>query len=648
MNVKIYVNLDRELKIRGFIMKKQIYESIIRNSKIAYLIINCKKDNHNKYIGIEVIEQNKEFEKKIKLLTKNNVFNKEATELIMNNWIKVRFKGDEFDQFVKYVIENGHKRIEYTAELNTKNIVIDMYYLEDYFMLVYSIEYNVNHEDEKLKVYNWSKDLNGVYIDAYEDYDNESKSGNKKLILGKKDLDLWKESEVIKFREEENYVISNRSVKTFYQTLTQKDGNNLYLESTIWPIIDNHDNIIGTRGFSVEVNEKLVFEKSLEQNEENFREITKYCESVFIIRDRERATYVSPAFKNVFEVDPDDLYKDVYKLDEYFKRAGFNDFFDINHEFDFDKCNEGIGKAKLDNGKEKWIWYKFLPIKDAAGKTSKRVGILTDVTEKRKMQEEKNQLKLDFFANISHELRTPINLISSTIQLIKLNLTKLSPQEANKLYKYIDIMEINSLRLVRLINNLLDSTRIDAGFISFNPINADIVAFIEGICDSIVEFTEFNNMNLVFDTDKEEEVVLFDPDIIERTMLNLLSNAVKFNKKYGNIYVNLCTEDDKVTITVRDEGRGIPKEKVNCIFERFEQVQSKNRTEKQGSGIGLYLVKSLVTLHGGTIKVNSKVNQGSEFIVVIPKQVLKNGEEFLMKKNEEVRYRRANIEFSDI
>lgn len=628
-------------------MKKQIYESIIRNSKIAYLIINCKKDNHNKYIGIEVIEQNKEFEKKIKLLTKNNVFNKEATELIMNNWIKVRFKGDEFDQFVKYVIENGHKRIEYTAELNTKNIVIDMYYLEDYFMLVYSIEYNVNHEDEKLKVYNWSKDLNGVYIDAYEDYDNESKSGNKKLILGKKDLDLWKESEVIKFREEENYVISNRSVKTFYQTLTQKDGNNLYLESTIWPIIDNHDNIRGTRGFSVEVNEKLVFEKSLEQNEENFREITKYCESVFIIRDRERATYVSPAFKNVFEVDPDDLYKDVYKLDEYFKRAGFNDFFDINHEFDFDKCNEGIGKAKLDNGKEKWILYKFLPIKDAAGKISKRVGILTDVTEKRKMQEEKNQLKLDFFANISHELRTPINLISSAIQLIKLNLTKLSPEDANKFYKYTEIMETNSLRLVRLINNLLDSTRIDAGFINFTPINSDIVSFIEDICDSIVEFIQFNNMHLVFDTDTEKEVVMFDPDIIERIMLNLLSNAIKFNKEDGNIYVNLHLKKDKIIISVKDEGIGIPKEKVNHIFKRFEQVQSSGRGEKQGSGIGLYLVKSLITLHGGSIKVNSEVNQGSEFIVDIPKQVLKNSEEFILK-NEETRYSKVNVEISDI
>lgn len=628
-------------------MKKEIYESIIKNSKIAYLIINCKIDNHNKYIGIEVLEQNKEFEKIFKLLTENNVFEKEVTELIINNWIKKNFKGDELDQFIKDVIKTGHRKIEYITELNGRNSIVDVYYLEEYFMLVYSIDYNISHNEENLKIYNWSKDLNGVYIDTHEGFNHKLKSGNKKITLGKRDIDLWEESDVIQFRQQENIVIANKNAKTFYQTLTKKDGNKIYLESTIWPIIDDNDNIIGTRGFSIKINDKLIFEKSLEQNQENFREITKYCDSVFIIRDKERATYVSPAFRNVFESNPDDLYKDINKLDDYFKRVECNNY-NISYEFEFDECNEGMGKVKLDNGKEKWIWYKFLPIKDFKGNVSKRVGILTDVTEKMKIEDEKNQLKLDFFANLSHELRTPINLISSTIQLIKLNLTKLSPQEANKLYKYIDIMEINSLRLVRLINNLLDSTRIDAGFISFNPINADIVAFIEGICDSIVEFTEFNNMNLVFDTDKEEEVVLFDPDIIERTMLNLLSNAVKFNKKYGNIYVNLCTEDDKVTITVRDEGRGIPKEKVNCIFERFEQVQSKNRTEKQGSGIGLYLVKSLVTLHGGTIKVNSKVNQGSEFIVVIPKQVLKNDEEFLMKKNEEVRYSRSNIEFSDI
>ncbi|MBN9648532.1 PAS domain-containing sensor histidine kinase [Terrisporobacter glycolicus] len=625
-------------------MKKDIYRNIIRNSKIAYLIINSKKNNHNKYIGIEVLEQNKEFEKIFKLLTENNVFEKEVTELIVNNWIKNKFKGEEFDHFVNDIIKNGHKNIEYTVEINNKTVMMDIYYLEEYFIVVFSMSYNMRYDEEDFIIYNWAKDLNGVYIDVCPNCD-DSKLKDKKTTTGKRDLDLWQTSDVRKFRQQENNVISNRNVKTFYQTLRKKDGTKIYLESTIWPIIDDNDNIIGTRGFSVEINDKLVFEKSLEENEENFREITKYSDSVFIIRDKERATYVSPAFRNVFEDSPEDLYKDFDKLYEYFKRVEWND---QNIDYEFDECNEGTGKVKLDNGKEKWIWYKFLPIKDSKGNISKRVGILTDVTEKKKIEEEKNQLKLDFFANLSHELRTPINLISSTIQLIKLNLTKLSPQDANKFYKYMDIMEMNSLRLVRLINNLLDSTRVEAGYISFNPINADIVAFIEDICESIVEFTEFNSMHLIFDTNVEEEVVLFDQDIIERTMLNLLSNAVKFNKKNGNIYVNLYIKGDKIKISVKDEGIGIPKEKANCIFQRFEQVESRNRMEKQGSGIGLYLVKSLVSLHGGTINVNSEVNQGSEFIVVIPRELLNNGEELIIQKKEEVRYSRANIEFSDI
>lgn len=381
-------------------MKKEIYESIIKNSKIAYLIINCKMDNHNKYIGIEVLEQNKEFEKIFKLLTENNVFEKEVTELIINNWIKKSFKGDELDKFIKDVIKTGHRKIEYTTELNGRNSIVDMYYLEDYFMLIYSIDCNIGHKEENLKIYNWAKDLNGVYIDIHEGCNHDLKLGNKKSTLGKRDIDLWEESEIIQFRNQENIVIANKNAKTFYQTLTKKDGNKMYLESTLWPIIDDNDNVIGTRGFSIKINDKLIFEKSLEQNQENFREITKYCDSVFIIRDEERATYISPAFRNVFESNPDDLYKDISKLDDYFKRVESNDY-NISYEFEFDECNEGTGKVKLDNGKEKWIWYKFLPIKDSKGNVSKRVGILTDVTEKRKVEDEKNQLKLDFFANLS-------------------------------------------------------------------------------------------------------------------------------------------------------------------------------------------------------------------------------------------------------
>ena len=384
-------------------MKEEIYRNIIKNSKIAYLIIGCKKNYHNKYTSIEVIEQSKEFEKVFKILTKSNILDSDITELIINNWINKKFKENKFNEFVEEIKNKGEKKLQYTSDVDGKNTVVNIYYLNEYFILIFNMDYDL----------------------------------------------------------------------------------------------------------------------------------------------------------------------------------------------------------------------------------------------------EDNKLKLDFFVNISHELRTPVNLISSTIQLIKLNLKNLSKEDANIISKYIDIMESNSMRLIRLINNLIDSTKIDAGFVKFTPINADIIKFVEDVCDSVVDYVDFNKMNLIFDTDREEEIVLFDPDIIERILLNLLSNAVKFNKVDGTIYVNLYTKDDEIRITVRDEGIGIPKEKLSSIFKRFEQIQTKNKIEKQGSGIGLYLVKSLVTLHGGNIKVESKVNEGSKFIVTIPKKVLENGEELVIDEKEKAN-RKVNIEFSDI
>lgn len=384
-------------------MKEEIYRNIIKNSKIAYLIIDCKKNYHNKYTSIEVIEQSKEFEKVFKILTEINTLDSDITELIINNWINKKFKDNKFNEFVEEIKNKGEKKLQYTSDVDGKNTVVNIYYLNEYFILIFNMDYDL----------------------------------------------------------------------------------------------------------------------------------------------------------------------------------------------------------------------------------------------------EDNKLKLDFFVNISHELRTPVNLISSTIQLIKLNLKNLSKEDENIISKYIDIMESNSMRLIRLINNLIDSTKIDAGFVKFTPINADIIKFIEDVCDSVVDYVDFNKMNLIFDTDREEEIVLFDPDIIERILLNLLSNAVKFNKVDGTIYVNLYTKDDEIRITVRDEGIGIPKEKLSSIFKRFEQIQTKNKIEKQGSGIGLYLVKSLVTLHGGNIKVESKVNEGSKFIVTIPKKVLENGEELVIDEKEKAN-RKVNIEFSDI
>ena len=623
-------------------MKEEIYKSIIQNSKIAYLKINCKKDCHNKFNGIEVIEQNKEFEKLFKVITGNNILNREITALIINRWINKKFNNNEFDELIREVIDTGHKRLKYKVDLNDKKVITDIYYLDDYFILIYNIDYNL--EDRSLKIYNWKKDLNGVYLDLSHDYKDIFNTEDS--IVGLKDVDIWGEEEINQFRANEQEVISSGNVKTFFQVLNMKNGEKLYLESTIWPLLNEDNDIIGTEGYCIEINDKLVLEKNIEQNEENFREITKYCDSAFIIRDEKRATYVSPGYRNIFESDPDDLYKDIDKLNDFFKsfECGGHSLY---YNYDFSEPNEGTEKIKLNNGKEKWIWYKFLPIRNRDGKVIKRVGILTDITQRRNIEDEKIQVKMDFFADVSHELRTPINLISSTIQLIKLNLNKLSPQDANKFEKYIEMMEMNTLRLVRLVDNLIDSSKADAGSISYSPINSDIIAFVEDTCDSIVGYAESNKMNLIFDTDSEEEIVLFDPDIIERILLNLLSNAIKFNKVNGNIYVNVITNNEQIIISVKDEGVGIPKDKLDFIFDRFEQVHNKNKKTKQGSGIGLYLVKTLTQLHGGSVRVESEVNKGSEFIVSIPKKVLKDKDQHIQTKEHE-KYRRVNIEFSDI
>ena len=624
-------------------MYKNIYENIIRNSKIAYLKIECKKDNNDKYIGVNVIEQNKELEKLLHLITDNNILNKDISEALINNWINNKFYGEKFDLFIRETIHEGHSSIEHNVKLKDRKVIVDIYYIEKYFIAIFNFQHNTeSYSDQELRIYNWSKDLNGIYTDAYIYYMDDSKKEPISNTIGKKDSDLWKPEELILFRESDLEVISKRNVKTFYQILTHKNGKKKYMESTLWPLVDVNNNVTGIRGTSIEIDEKLVFELSMQQNEENFREITQFCESVFIIRDKLRATYVSAGYKNVFEAEPNELYKDINKLDEYFRRTKNTTNNIKEKKFNYSECDEGIGKIRLDNDKEKWIWYKFLPIKDPDGKVTKSIGILTDVTEKTNLEEEKNQLKLDFFANLSHDLRTPINLISSTIQLMKMNLNKFHQIETDLFYRYIDIIENNSFRLLKLVNNLLDSSRIEAGFINFNPINADIIRFIEEMCDSVVEFTKFNNMQLVFDTNSEEEVVVFDPDIIERIILNLLSNAVKFNRPNGKIYVNLYVNEDDINIIVKDEGAGIPSEKIDTIFNRFEQIDCKNKIEKQGSGIGLYLVKTLTELHEGNIRINSIVNGGSEFIVTIPRKIMNVEEEFIIKDNESI-YNKASI-----
>ena len=169
---------------------------------------------------------------------------------------------------------------------------------------------------------------------------------------------------------------------------------------------------------------------------------------------------------------------------------------------------------------------------------------------------------------------------------------------------------------------------------------------IEDITLSIADYVENKGIKLIFDTNVEEKITAVDGDKIERIMLNLLSNAVKFTNSGGQILVNVIDKGETVSIIVKDTGTGIPEDKKNLIFERFGQVDKTLSRNREGTGLGLCLVKSFVELHGGTIAIESQVGLGSSFIIDLPvKHVEKNAEN---KAFYETDTERINIEFSDI
>ncbi|WP_302538047.1 PAS domain-containing sensor histidine kinase [Clostridium saudiense] len=277
------------------------------------------------------------------------------------------------------------------------------------------------------------------------------------------------------------------------------------------------------------------------------------------------------------------------------------------------------------------------------------VGIIVtgrDITHRREIE----KMQQEFFANISHELRTPLNLIFGSLQLIK-SVEKEVLEKRNSLNKYIDIIDQNSKRLLKLVDNLIDSTRMKCGYYEYKPKNYDIVSFVENISMSVADFAKQNNIDLIFDTDVEEKIMAFDLEKLERIMLNLLSNSIKYNKAQGQIEVLLNDCNDTFVIRVKDTGVGIPSDKLMYIFERFRQVENRFNKSTKGSGIGLSLVKDLIEIQGGTIEVKSELGVGSEFIIKLPVKILSddsNIDKVYFNNDYHDLVKRMNIEFSDI
>lgn len=229
-----------------------------------------------------------------------------------------------------------------------------------------------------------------------------------------------------------------------------------------------------------------------------------------------------------------------------------------------------------------------------------------------------DQLKSHFFANISHEFRTPLTLILGQVESVMSS--NLETKEKGKL----QVANRNARRLLTLINQLLDLSKLEAGSMELNAEQHNIVSFLKSILFSFESLAESKKISLKFESDSETIPLTFDADKMEKIICNLISNAFKFTSENGEIKLTANIISSSVEIKIKDTGLGIPSDSLPHIFNRFYQVDGSSTREHEGTGIGLALTKELVELHKGLISVNSKEGEGTEFKITFPVGDLKS------------------------
>ncbi|MDQ8186587.1 ATP-binding protein [Pelagicoccus sp. SDUM812002] len=222
---------------------------------------------------------------------------------------------------------------------------------------------------------------------------------------------------------------------------------------------------------------------------------------------------------------------------------------------------------------------------------------------------EMDKAKTNFFANISHELRTPLTLLIGPLDRMRRPGKDFSEEEREEL---LDIMQQNAMRLMRLINDLLNLVRLDAGSLKLRPASVELVAYLEGVCRSFYPMAQERSLDFSWEIEAgADKTVNLDREKVEKILLNLLFNAIKFTPPGGRIVLRARREANLLRIEVIDTGKGIAPEELASVFDRFWQSETASNRRYQGVGIGLALVRDLAQLHGGGVSAQSVLGEGT-------------------------------------
>ncbi len=466
----------------------------------------------------------------------------------------------------------------------------------------------------------WIKSINGKFIYVNQAYANFF-GMTKEKIIGLTNKDIYKDKSLAKkYDKDDQSIFSNK--KPIKNEIIHENNKIYKIYKT--PILDNNKNTIGLTGISIDITEQQNLISNLTREYDLLQGLMDNIPDTIYFKDKaSRFTRINKAQAEMIGIeDPEDAIGKT-DFDFFNKELAENAFKD---EQELMKSGKAI-LSKLEKlinarGETKYVTATKMPLRNSKDEIIGMVGISRDVTEtilaekelikaKRKV-EESEKLKSAFLANISHQIRTPMNGIIGFLNLLEKN--NVSENEKDECIKYI---KKSSKQLLNLINKIIIISEIESGQIEINKsethLNVMLKELYEGFKGWINEDpTKDIKLKLSLKKHDDKFTIITDPYRLRDIMENLIENAIKFTDK-GIVEFGYKIKNNEIIFFVKDTGTGIPQDKINVIFKRFDQSLDNGKIDHEGTGIGLTITKYLVSKLGGTINVKSKHGKGSEF-----------------------------------
>jgi PAS domain S-box-containing protein len=426
-------------------------------------------------------------------------------------------------------------------------------------------------------------------------------------------------SSVLQFQESFSVFKEQGRIDNLEFEMVRKDGSLLPVSLSATVAMDEENNYIMSRSTIVDITDRREAQAALQESARRWHTLLNDVQMVVVGLDMQgQVEYVNPFFLQLTSYSEEEVLGQnwfehfIPPADYSWSRNSFHELL----EHDFHSYYESSILTK--SGAERVIAWNNILLRNANGTIAGRMSIGEDITKR----QEVDRLKSEFVSTVSHELRTPLTAIRGSLGLLAAGVYSTKPEKNQQM---LNIAAEQTDRLVRLVNDILDLQRLESGKIELIRHTCDVMDLIHQAVAIMQANADASGIQLRVEDHDNLPVWAF-PDAILQTLTNLLSNAIKFSNAGSCVTLRAKAEADAVLIAIQDGGRGIPTDRLETIFERFQQVDASDSRQKGGTGLGLAICRHIVEQHGGRIWAESVVGEGSTFYLTLPASNENSGE----------------------